>query len=36
MALWTWCLLFALDSAYSWWIIAGGGAKWVEGWKSFF
>ena len=36
MATWLWILLFVLSSLYSWWIIGYGGAKWVEGWKSFF
>ena len=36
MALWLWCLLFILESLYCWWIIGYGGAKWIEGWKSFF
>lgn len=34
MALGLWCLLFAIYSAYCWWIIGFGGAKWIEGWKS--
>ncbi|WP_227501946.1 hypothetical protein [Psychrobacter sp. TB2] len=25
-----------LESIYCWWIIGYGGAKWIEGWKSFF
>lgn len=36
MAFWLWCLLFAIHSFYSWWIIGYGGAKHVEGWRSFF
>ena len=36
MSLALWCLLFVLESAYCWWIISYGGARWIEGWKSFF
>lgn len=36
MALWVWCLLFSIHSFYCWWIIGYGGAKRVEGWRSFF
>ncbi|MBP2281527.1 hypothetical protein H4W00_002340 [Psychrobacter sp. PL19] len=36
MTLGLWCLIFIIHSAYCWWIIGYGGAKWVAGWKSFF
>ena len=36
MSLPLWSLLFILESIYCWWIIGYGGAKWIEGWKSFF
>ncbi|GAA0322138.1 hypothetical protein [Psychrobacter aestuarii] len=36
MATWLWTVLFAVYSLYAWWIIGYGGARWIEGWKSFF
>ena len=36
MSLTLWFLLFIIQSIYCWWIIGYGGAKWIEGWKSFF
>ena len=36
MSLSLWFLLFILETVYCWWIIGYGGAKWIEGWKSFF
>ena len=36
MSLPLWFLLFILESIYCWWGIGYGGAKWIEGWKSFF
>lgn len=36
MSVGIWALLFLIESIYCWWIIGFGGAKWVEGWKSFF
>lgn len=36
MVTWLWILLFVIYSLYCWWIIGYGGARWIEGWKSFF
>lgn len=36
MVTWLWIVLFAIYSLYCWWIIGYGGARWIEGWKSFF
>ncbi|GAB2634460.1 MULTISPECIES: hypothetical protein [Psychrobacter] len=36
MPLSLWFMLFILETVYCWWIIGYGGAKWIEGWKSFF
>ena len=36
MSLPLWFLLFILESIYCWGGIGYGGAKWIEGWKSFF
>jgi hypothetical protein len=29
-----WCLLFAAGTAFAWWVVCGGGADWMEGWKA--
>ncbi|MEQ4573698.1 MAG: hypothetical protein ABN502_01960 [Gammaproteobacteria bacterium] len=34
MGLVPWCLLFAAASGLAWWIVNGGGADWMEGWKA--
>ncbi|HBL97881.1 hypothetical protein [Psychrobacter pacificensis] len=36
MSLSLWFMLFILETVYCCWIIGYGGAKWIEGWKSFF
>ena len=29
-----WVLWFALDSAFTYWVVCRGGADWLEGWRS--
>ena len=31
-----WVGMYGIESLFWWWILAWGGAEWVEGWKSFF
>jgi hypothetical protein len=36
MELWQWVALFLTQSLVLYWIVYGGGAAWLEGWRSFF
>lgn len=36
MNLWLYITLYAVTSLFLKWIISWGGAKWIEGWRSFF
>lgn len=34
MGIGLWFLLYALNTTFAWWIVWGGGASWLEGWRS--
>ena len=36
MDLWEWTALFAIETVILYWIVYGGGARWLEGWCSAF